>query len=108
MNRGTPPAPNASFVSRARHAMALGFGLLLGQAVTLMAQREQLPATLGSAIATVFVAAASASFVLFVLGVGQQRRPPLPRAVLWQQGHVLAALIGVGLLLSLRAFDLLA
>ncbi|HET7795563.1 MAG TPA: hypothetical protein VFL64_19405 [Rhizobacter sp.] len=102
MNRGTP-AP--TFVSRTRHAMALGLGLFLGQAVTLMAQREQQAPSLGFAIATVFVTAASVSFVLFVLG---QQRGPLPRAQLWRQGRALALVIGVGLLLSLRAFEALA
>ena len=83
--------------------MALGLGLFLGQAVSLMAQRDE-ASSLGFAISTVFIAAASASFVLFVLG---QQRGPMPRALLWQQGRGLAAVIGLGLLVSLRAVDLL-
>ena len=102
MNRGTSSAPN--FLMRARYPMALGLGLFLGQAVSLMAERQPTP-TLGFAISTVFIAAASASFVLFVLG---QQRAPAPRPVLWRKGRTLAGLIGLGLLLSLRAVDLLA
>jgi hypothetical protein len=97
MNRSTS---TASLLSRTRHLMALGLGLFLGQAVVLMAQRDA-SASLGFAISTVFVAASSASFVLFVLG---QQRKPLPTAQLWRQGRGLVAVIGVGLLLSLQAF----
>ncbi|HEX3141671.1 MAG TPA: hypothetical protein VHQ87_16565 [Rhizobacter sp.] len=101
MNRGTS-APN--FFARARYPMAFGLGLFLGQAVSLMAQREE-ASSLGFAISTVFIAASSASFVLFVLG---QQGGAIPRAVLWRQGRGLAGVIGLGLLLSLRAFELLA
>jgi hypothetical protein len=101
MNRGSS---TPSFFTRTRPVMALGMGLLLGQAVSLMAQREGASA-LGFGISTVFIAAASASFVLFALGM---QRGPVPRAMLWRQGRGLVALIGVGLLLSLRAIDLIA
>jgi hypothetical protein len=102
MNRGTSPAPN--FLSRVRYPMALGLGLFLGQAVRLMAERQETP-TLGFAISTVFIVASSASFVLFVLG---SQRAPLPRPVLWQQGRSLAGVIGLGLVFSLQAIELLA
>jgi hypothetical protein len=56
---------------------------------------------MGFGVSTVFVAASSASFVLFVLG---RQGASMPRAVLWAQARVLAAVIGVGLLASLRLF----
>jgi hypothetical protein len=84
--------------------MALGLGLFLGQAISLMAQREE-ASSLGFAISTVFIAASSASFVLFVLS---QQRSPAPRGELWRQCRGLAGVIGFGLLLSLRAFEVLA
>jgi hypothetical protein len=94
MNRAVPSA-----LTRNRHLMALVLGLFLGQVVTLMAQREG--ATMaGFGVSTLFIAAASASFVLFVLGHGHARQP-VPRAVLSRQAHGLAATIGIGLLLSL-------
>jgi hypothetical protein len=80
--------------------MALALGLLLGQLVVLMAQRDGAN-WLGFGLSTVLVAAASASFVLFVLGHRQQHAP-VPRAVLSRQAHMLAGAIGVGLLLSLK------
>lgn len=94
MNRAVPSA-----LTRNRHLMALVLGLFLGQVVTLMAQRED-ASWAGFGISTVFIAAASASFVLFVLGRAQTREP-LPRPVLSRQAHGLAAVIGIGLLLSL-------
>jgi hypothetical protein len=100
MNRGSS---TPHFFSRTRHLMAFGLGLLLGQAVTVMAQREG-AASLGFAISTLFVAASSASFVLFMLGT---QRGAVPRALLWRQGRGLAGVIGLGLLVSLRAIDLL-
>jgi hypothetical protein len=101
MNRSTS---TPTFLSRSRHPMALGLGLLLGQAVALMAQRDG-ASSLGFGFSTVFIAAASASFVLFVLGM---QRGPVPRALLWRQGRGLVAMIGAGLLLSLQATALFA
>jgi hypothetical protein len=94
MNRAVPTA-----LARNRHLMALVLGLFLGQVVTLMAQRDG-ASMAGFGVSTVFIAAASASFVLFVLG-RRHARQPVPRAVLSRQAHALAASIGIGLLLSL-------
>ncbi|MET0332993.1 MAG: hypothetical protein ABW190_01875 [Rhizobacter sp.] len=95
MNRAVPTS-----LTRLRHPMALVLGLLLGQIVALMAQREGANWQ-GFGISTVFVAAASASFVLYVLGQGQ-RRTPVSRPVLVRQAQTLAVVIGLGLLASLN------
>jgi uncharacterized membrane protein len=100
MNRGTSLAV---FLSRSRHFTALGLGLFLGQAVTLMAQRHE-ASWWGFGVSTLFVASAAASFVLFILG---QQRGPVPGAVRSRQAHNLVGVIGVSLLLSLRATDFL-
>jgi len=99
MNRRTAPASP----SHTRYVIALGLGLFLGQAVSLMAQRGD-GSWLGFIAATVFVLSASASFVLFVLG--PQR--PVPSAVRSRQIHALVGVIGAGLLLSLQAVEFLA
>lgn len=89
-------------LSRLRHPVALLLGLCLGQIVALMAQREGANwASFG--ISTVFLATASAAFVLFVLGQAQQRTP-VSRPVLLRQARVLAGVIGAGVLLSLNLF----
>lgn len=88
----------ASALSRNRHLGGLVFGLLLGQVVALMAARED-ASSLGFGVSTVFVAAGSASFVLFVLG---QQGSGVSRPALWAQARVLATVIGVGLLASLH------
>lgn len=95
MSRTTAPT---SALMRHRHPMALVLGFFLGQAVVLMSHRDD-ASWLSFGISTVFVAAASAAFVLFVLS---QQRLPVPRPLLSRQAHVMAGLIGVGLLLSLR------
>jgi hypothetical protein len=87
-------------LTRHRHPMALVLGLFLGQLVALMAQREGAN-WMSFGLSTVFIVTASASFVLFVLGHAQQRTP-VPRPVLSRQAHVLAGVIGLGLLLSLK------
>jgi dipeptide/tripeptide permease len=79
--------------------MALMLGLFLGQIVALMAQRES-AGWAGFGISTVLVAAASASFVLGVLGL-QQQRQPVSAPMLTRQARGLAIVIGLGLLLSL-------
>ena len=99
MNRSTNPS---SF--RMRYTMALGLGLFLGQAVALMAHHGE-GSWQGFGVATLFVASASASFVLFMLG---RQRAPMPNALLSRQAHGLVGVIGLGLLLSLRAAELLA
>ncbi len=88
---------------RTRHPLAVGLGLMLGQAVAVMAQRGESSAY-GFFVATLFAASASASFVMFTLAA-QQRGPA--GAALSRQAHVLVGLIGLGLLLSLRAPELL-
>ncbi len=93
----------ASFPLRPRHVLALSLGLLLGQAVTAMAQRGD-NLSFGMGVAALFIGSASASFVLFVLG----QQGPVQKAVLKRQAQGLVALIGVGLLVSMRAFELLA
>lgn len=95
MNRAVP----SSALMRNRHPMSLVLGFFLGQAVLLMSQRDDV-SWLAFGMSTLFVAAASASFVLFVLS--QQRGAMPPRPVLSRQAHVMAGLIGLGLLLSLR------
>ncbi|MEO8151601.1 MAG: hypothetical protein ABI605_00925 [Rhizobacter sp.] len=99
MNRSTH---TSSF--RMRYLMALGLGLFLGQAVALMAHQGE-GSWQGFGIATLFVASASASFVLFMLG---QQRGAVPSTVLSRQAHSLAGVIGLGLLMSLRAVEFLA
>lgn len=99
MNRSTT---SSSF--RTRYLTALGLGLFLGQAVALMAHHGE-SSWPGFGVATLFVASASASFVLFMLG---QQRGPVPSALVSRQAHGLVGLIGVGLLLSLRAAEFLA
>lgn len=94
MNRAVSTA-----LTRNRHLMALVFGALLGQIVLLMAQRPDANWQ-GFGISTVFIAAATAGFVCTVIGVSQHGAP-LPRAVVSQQAHRLAGLIGAGLLASL-------
>ncbi|MBX3623155.1 MAG: hypothetical protein KF891_24570 [Rhizobacter sp.] len=93
--RSTAPT---SALMRNRHPMSLVLGLFLGQGVLLMAHRDD-ASWLTFGLSTVFVAAASAAFVLFVLS---QQRLPVPRGLLSRQAHLMAGLIGVGLLLSLR------
>lgn len=89
-----------SALARHPHPMALMLGLFLGQVVALMAQRESASlATFG--VSTLFIAAASASFVLGVLGLRQQRQP-VPAPMLSRQARGLAIAIGVGLLMSLH------
>lgn len=82
--------------------MALGLGLLLGQAVMAMAQRDS-NGWFGFAVATLFATSASASFVLFALA--QQRGSAGP--LLSRQAHALVGLIALGLLFSLRAPEFL-
>lgn len=89
-----------SALARHPHPMALMLGLFLGQVVALMAQRESAGwSTFG--ISTVFIAAASAAFVLGVLGLRQQRQPVSP-PMLSGQARGLAIAIGLGLLMSLN------
>lgn len=89
----------ASTVARNRHLTGLVFGALLGQIVALMAARED-ASMMGFGMSTVFIAASSASFVLFVLGVqGPQQQKQ--RDALVRQAQGLVAVIGVGLLVSL-------
>ena len=95
-------ARSTPFLFRSRHPLALGLGLLLGQAVAAMAQRGESSAY-GFFVATLFAASASASFVTFTLA--QQRGPA--GAALSRQAHMLVGLIGLGLLLSLRAPEFL-
>jgi hypothetical protein len=90
----------ASALTRHAHPMALMLGLLLGQIVALMAQRNA-AGWAGFGISTVLVAAASASFVMAVLGLRQERQP-LPPPVLSRQARGLAIVIGLGLVLSLN------
>jgi hypothetical protein len=89
-----------STLSRNRHLGALLLGLVLGQVVTLMAARDGAN-MLGFGVSTVFVASATASFVLFVLG---QQGASLPRAVMVRQAQGLVAVTGLGLLASLLLF----
>jgi dipeptide/tripeptide permease len=79
--------------------MALMLGLFLGQIVVLMAQRDS-AGWAGFGLSTVLVAAASASFVLGVLGLRQQRKP-VSAPVLSRDARGLAIVIGLGLLISL-------
>lgn len=87
-------------LTRHPEAMALMLGLLLGQVVALMAQRNA-AGWAGFGISTVFVAAASAAFVMGVLGLRQQRQP-VSAPMLTRQARGLAIVIGLGLLLSLN------
>lgn len=80
--------------------MALMLGLFLGQIVALMAQRNA-AGWAGFGISTVLVAAASASFVMGVLGLRQARQPVSP-PMLSREARGLAIAIGLGLLLSLN------
>lgn len=80
--------------------MALLLGLFLGQVVALMAQRNA-AGWAGFGISTVFVAAASAAFVMGVLGLRQQRQP-VSAPMLTRQARGLAIAIGLGLLFSLN------
>lgn len=89
----------ASALTRHPHPMALMLGLFLGQVVALMAQREA-AGWAGFGLSTLFVAAASASFVMAVLGL-RQRRKPVPAPVLTGQARGLAIAIGLGLVASL-------
>lgn len=89
-------------LTRHPQAMALMLGLLLGQVVALMAQRDA-AGWAGFGISTVFVAAASAAYVLGVLGL-RQARQPLPAPVLTRQARGLAMAIGLGLVASLHLF----
>lgn len=90
----------ASALTRHPHPMALMLGLFLGQVVALMAQREA-AGWAGFGLSTLFVAAASASFVMAVLGLRQARKP-VPAPVLSGQARGLAIAIGLGLVASLQ------
>jgi len=85
----------ASTLSRNRHLGGLLLGVFLGQVVALMAARDGAN-LMGFGVSTVFVASATASFVLFVLG-----QQPAPRAVMVRQAQGLVAVTGLGLLGSL-------
>lgn len=89
-----------TLLTRHPQTMALMLGLLLGQVVALMAQRNA-AGWAGFGISTVFVAAASAAFVMGVLGLRQQRQP-VSAPMLTRQARGLAIAIGLGLLLSLN------
>jgi hypothetical protein len=89
-----------SALTRHPHPIALMLGLFLGQIVAVMAQRDS-AGWAGFGLSTLFVAAASASFVLGVLGLRQQRKP-VSNPMLSRQARGLAIVIGLGLLLSLN------
>lgn len=87
-------------LTRHPQSMALMLGLFLGQVVALMAQRDA-AGWAGFGISTVFVAAASAAFVMGVLGL-RQARQPVPAPMLTRQARGLAIAIGLGLVASLQ------
>lgn len=90
----------AAALTRHPHPMALLLGLFLGQVVALMAQRNA-AGWAGFGISTVLVVAASASFVMAVLGLRQERKP-VPAPALGGQARGLAIVIGLGLVASLQ------
>ena len=83
--------------------MAIGLGLLLGHAVAAMAQESE-GSWLAFAMAMVFVASSSASYVLFVLSQHDAAAKP----VRMRQAYGLVGAIGVGLLVSLQSAELFA
>ncbi len=87
-------------LTRHPQPVALMLGLLLGQVVALMAQRDA-AGWAGFGISTVFVAAASAAFVMAVLGLRQERQPVSP-PMLSRQARGLAIAIGLGLVASVN------
>lgn len=89
-----------SILTRHPHSVALMLGLFLGQVVALMAQRDS-ASWAGFGISTVFIAAASASFLFGMLGLRQQRQP-VSAPMLSRQARGLAVAIGLGLVLSLN------
>ncbi len=83
--------------------IALALGLFLGQAVLVMAQQRE-GSLLGMAMALVFVAASSASFVLFMLSL----RDRLKQAAMAAEIYGLLGAIGIGLLVSMNASEWIA